>query len=456
MEKTEINSILSEFVGNSDEEKLKKIGLSFDLQELIEFYNCSNKDSLKSINAKKRIDTISPDILKEINDPVELFKLISKNSLRGLESFETDIITRITTLLSCKNSDQLLILHKNIFGGSVSDDGIQMLDFFENFIFKAVENDQRKSSFQFLLDVWKAMFKSRPNCVNVANLMPEALKNETDIKKLIKSDEETYNDWNGKKNEAHYFLWARIESLIFEYFSKTEDVEILDWYLRVSNKKETKSEIVKKMVVVANNELKKFSDIQSVFDYEELFSFDNFGDYNTCRDLRITFNSHVMRIVSDSLKKIKKAEDIYPLVLLLNSSHTKNDFYNSKRLIVNRWIVLSRSYFKKNLDLTIALDWFNQSKTLIEHDYMNGHDYVNSWVNILAKLIPISNNKKTLASISNISWLKELKTSAEERVLFIISNMKEPDEFFAESIKNNKFFGDKELFIKKAKEFVNN
>ena len=461
MKQETINAVLNKSIQNSEEEKIKRLKSSFDLDKLMGKYypNCN---SLQSKTAKERIEEISDEVIeKEIDayNRIRLFWKYPSWQFRGLETFKTKLLEKSKKLLTPLSIEDLLNMHNKLFGDRMLDDYGWIVDFFEDFIIKAVEKDERKTSFKFLLDVWKRTFKWLNGCVTIANMMPEALKNEDNIQQLIKYDEETFNGWNHKKHEAHRFIWQRIEELVLEKYVLTENEKLLSWYLRVTNLKSTAELIIAKLSTIADKKLKTFNTIDEAIDYEDFFEFPNHGKYRLGAPLRNTFEKEMNRIVEDTLKNIKKADEITSYAETISSRYTRCSYSETKTLIVKHWIKLAKVYFNTNQEITIAYDWFDICYKLKDQDYLEysySSQLVSAWSKILGELIPSSSDKdlKTLVTIYENAWLDSIKSNTGQKISELIQGLKKPNEFFINCLKNNNYFDNKELFIKKAKEFT--
>ena len=461
MKQDKINEILNKSIQNSEEEEIKRLKVSFDLDNLIDNYH-PNCDSLQSKTAKNRIEDVSDGIIEKEIDAYNLIRLFWKYpywQFRGLEKFKTNLLAKSKKLLTSLSIESLLNMHNKLFGRQMLDDYGWIVDFFEEFIIKAVEKDERKTSLRFLLDVWKVTFKWLDGCVTIANMMPEALKNEDNIEQLIKYDNETQNGWNGKKNEAHRFIWQRVEDVILEKYLLSDDEKILSRYLIVTNSKSTAVLIIAKLSTIADKKLETFNSINEVIDYEDLFEFPNHGDYPLGTPLRNTFEKEMNRIVKDILINIKKADEVTIYAKIMPARYTRCSYDEAKTLIVKHWIKLSEIYFDTNQKITRAYDWFEICYKLKDQNYSE-HSYssqlVSAWSKILGKLIPLSSNNdlKTLVKIYENAWLDSIKSTTGQKINELIQGLKEPSEFFINCLKNNNYFDNKEVFINKAKEFT--
>jgi hypothetical protein len=308
----------------------------------------------------------------------------------------------------------------------------------EKRICEIVATDERRFSFPYLIKIWKPMRHELSNQEEIAKFMPAALALEKDFSTILSylTHDYVYTQYNHYENAAHGHVWQRINKMIKERILSETKIKNLEWYREMTNSRELISLADERLAEIASGKLAWVESLFEVIDYYREFS--RGADYSHTYKLQTAFGKRVDELVPRELKKFSCPEELWPYLKVEMFSH------QIKELVLDRFVELLPSYFEKNKSLRKAFEFYQIS-----------YNPPKILVTTVKERIAVEEDIKVIYDmLCNSQGLSYLEKELKPKFFELLAEMPKSTDWFLTCIKEKKFFGNEDLFYKKAKQFA--
>ncbi|MDB4984636.1 MAG: hypothetical protein JWM20_815 [Patescibacteria group bacterium] len=444
--------ILSKFIAekhsNSRQEKIARIRISTDLVEIRRYLYSDELDPDVRLEARRRTYEWIREILPTIEDTAYLANLYSKH-VWSVREIAAVVLGRMTELYAkVSDIEEMIRLKKELPTGFEGTTEYVMYPAIER-ICELIVNDDRRTSYPFLIKAWWAVLGSVP-FVNdkysgqIEKLLPEALASENDIKVLLDYRGNTFNSWNHTDHGAARAIDARINGIIEECLPNADSFEKVAYYKSTAKSNSLCLKAEDKMAELALSVITPMKSMDEVLESRLKIHFgsSSFGSTEAYKKAHEVFKAKIDELLPGFLSGFKSADQVYPYVKSM-----KFHFVGSApNLIESKFAELAPAYFQKDGTLEILLKWYGQ------HDTWEGANMKAILKGIAIEMIPKETNPESLMRISEND--KNVFPLAQARLAELLSQLSEPADWFLSCLQKKKFFGNEGLFYEKAKQFV--
>ncbi|MDB4984635.1 MAG: hypothetical protein JWM20_814 [Patescibacteria group bacterium] len=450
--KTRPKDVLDAFLQNkyleTDDGKIATINSTEDLALIGKFYNSAQYDSPVRKAAEERIGLIADGIFAGYSEFAAIMEWFHKNSwsLRNSSSLFGRFLKRLKVMCDSCESMETLIHYWDICDKHyVSEEAYGVYHVVEGRMIEAAKADPNRYSFEFLRKIWRSTGSGFPARNKIGELMPVALAFESDIKKLVKwmsavgTEEGVWSSWNHHDHNAYAAVRHRTCERVQELTNETDDVQMLDWYLRVVSGRKA----VEQLVITRIGELviPPIKDIPSISKLKEYYGTLPWDARKYGLIIR-AFQERFEQLLSKRLKCINDAEKVYPyLDFQFGDSLRPNE--TSQKMIRERFIKLLPKFCRKKPDVAKVFKW---------HQYQYGMR--RTLRPFIIEMVPSEKNIEAIANAMGKYGNEELESHFKVRLAELLTDLTEPSDWFLACLKEKKFFGNEELFTQKAKEFA--
>ena len=177
-----------------------------------------------------------------------------------------------------------------------------------------------------------------------------------------------------------------------------------------------------------------------------------FALHNWCcnyPNTRKVFKDRMAAVLPMLLSGISVATEVYPYIEMIGRYSDFDERYlggwdtcTLARLCIDRFVELAPPFFTENPDLVLALNWYRYTTSPTVSETMEP---------ICRRLIAMQTDPQILV---NVQEREPFFSFAQKRFGILLQQMKASTSWFEEYISKKFFFGNKEIFLLKAKEFV--
>lgn len=438
---TTTQSTLQLFLESEDRQtltyRLDAIAKSEDIDSLMSYALSLDRVIVRAAN--QRIDMVLPPILRECSDHTYPIQLLKKIYMHGeLSKHIERIVLRVIELYAQVSTLEEMSAMKST---------ISKFDFIEdrNRIFfvladdrmaELVENDPRNTSFDFLYHAWRMFAPSIGYARRVEALMPAALEKETDIPLLGKLHKESFRgSWDHWNHDCARHLARRINYLIeLKLPTLTDITAIEDMHWRAMSDA-TREKVDLRAVAIIENDLLT-ADFKSAVEYKNKHKY--LLDLQKFRNSRHCLMQRIHSLCVLEMQKYGNALDLYEFIM---DFKTENLWY----YCCSYFETLVPKYFEENPDLLTAITWLKQYN-------------LKSLREVVAKLISSEVNPATVILVleyyGDNSTATDITSVGQERLRNCIQALTEPQTWFLNCLEQKKFYGCRDAFVAKTKEFV--
>lgn len=476
-----MDALLEEDQANSNETHLKIIKTTKDLM-ILGKYCLWNSDFSQEVKktAHLRLEN-DMDALLQDEDDVDTLVNLYDSLYWCLDKHRNRIANRLRVLFQdCQTLEEFepIFEKKSEMNLWQDQDNPCIYPAFDERMAELVCTDPRSNSFLFLLKHIKGLSYSKEPRSRVARLMPAALKKQYDLEKIhgffsSVNEPTTHNDWNGWSNEESEAVRSRIVEIVKERVPKCATFEDLKDLCRYASYHTRVNTFVNSHTYLPEKRNKDRAELFHLLDeqsekivsretsevkMEHFYPF--IAIYAPSRALSLggkrlpgvesIFSEKIAFFLNRDIPNMKSMKD-YSLYLheLCGEDRFSRRFPNELKILVDA-ILLQVSGVRKTL--------FSLSEIL--YCYQLSQD--KRFAQVILDRIPLETDPQNLVCFdtdieydffSSIREKYDFWELAKSRLREQISKLSKPTEFFLECIEKKKFFGFKEVFIDKVKEF---
>jgi hypothetical protein len=431
--------ILSGFIKQEEENSLPKmlvvISTCNDMARLRRFtYSHNHSEIVKA--AEKRLETEGQNILNSIDSIEDLAILFQKENFWNTH-WHKPIVERVKTL--CGNIttiEELFSIRKNIPHGS-TECTMQVDYAIEECIIERVVRDERRLQFQFLLDTWKRLtvYSSK----KIEPLLSDALEFEKDPKKLHEWHEKAFRGWDHNNHGMGAALRKRMNEVIERLLPIEGDPYMIKKYGQYTYSTKLMPLIDKRLAKIVRIMIARMDLDQLISYYEKL----NFGYYDEkYPKTKKEINEQIGQVLPSALPSITSATAMYGYLKKLG--YRIYHYQYGKPAVIRFKELLYADIESNNINLDKITEWYSDMHA------------APSFKNILEEGVILLINKETepsrLEQYIN-KFNKDVSSQIKNQIGSLVSKMKSANNWFKKCIKERTFFDQKDIFLKKAKEF---
>ncbi len=448
-----VSNTLISFI-NDEDDFIKGIKEETNLGKLTRFLEHNDVDQ----DRKEKIRTFTREYLNEHMD-----RLLSLNSdLIGLGKLYSNsywlcervlgpkIITRMREICRTKSLEELLKIREKFFSGCSTR---PFVDIIEESIIEQLKKDPRSDTFSFLIDIWKKFMDHicvgdgpTQGALNVEKLAQEIIAVEKDLDNL--------KSWSGdcelrnhrSTNTIRREITARKKELITVLLPTSDEATQIYSYFSGSFSDTFNLKIDRRLAEVIMSDIATMG-FDGLFEYRKKFGLHPW--FCKCPDTRKVFADRMDEILPKTITAFSSATQAYEHIKLVAEFYEFDnrfmhgyDGFPKLLPIIERCIELTPIFFKTNPDLRQALIWYRYSRSEKIQKAMEP---------IIGSII---NEEQSAEVLRNVEKNEPFLKLAEERFGILLRRLKAPTTWFEKYIENKSFFGNKEIFLMKAKEFV--
>ena len=323
---------------------------------------------------------------------------------------------------------------------SVSQYTVKILYPVSNRICELLATDERRHSFEFLWFVWLRMPFIDYYQNIVSDLMPAALLLEKDLVKLYEHFNKARTNYHGFKNKPRRLVGNRIVGALDEQVPSMEDISRLSWYHEDISEScvETRGKIQLRIRQLIEPRLASLTTVRQVLKYRKEVTL-QYKDKGTAgSQAKEAFNEKLEKLFPKFLKMFKTASR------LRGWAEHEGCFW----ACADRFLELVPAYFKANPCLQTCVEWYDRYKHRDATD--KGRCVFDP---IMQRLIKRERRPEVLLGVKS-NLCDDHLALAQHRFAVLVGRMTRPNQWFLSCIKTETFWGEKELFLRKAKEFV--
>lgn len=405
-----LKSFLTEEHERSEEHILEKIRNSKDLAALHLYTYTEYSEPIRNA-AKIRISENTADILSEITDIGLIVTMY----------VETYWISKQKQLFLARTRELIALygtidsLPWDVFKKlSITSHTVEIIIPFRERLVFLLQSDNRRTSFEFLLRQWYRVSHTSKQAEDVAKYMPEALKQEDNIRNLLNWTQPStekitaFNCWNHNDNQPSQMIWQRIIELLPKKIASATDKESLSFYYWIADVHLKDGIQYKTNARIRYSEL-VLADIQ-VLDMKGVL------EYRATVGRRISvariIAARMHELVPAVLSSLNSPADVFPLISELEFVYKELPEIN---LPLQHFEELLPAFCKSNTDLSTVLQWYQTVKSQTLHDH-------------ILDLLKVESNPEVIILVSEKDT--DLVAAAKERLSEIILALKTPSNFF--------------------------
>ena len=383
-------------------------------------------------------DEVLDERLPLITDILILAGLYVKTYWHGMHGEKfikrvKELFSEITTIDAA--IEQKKLMHDNF---SIGQYTVGIVSPANSRICELLATDERRHSFEFLWFVWCRIDLIDYYKDIVAAMMPAALLLEKDLAKLYEYFNKAHTNYYGFDNKPRGLVGDRIIEVLEEQIPSMESISGLSkCYEGVSESRvATRGKIQVRIRQLIEPRLAKLTTVRQVLAlWKEVSA--------QCKG---SADKQAEQIVGEKLEKL------FPKFLkTFKTASRLRDWTERNGCLLmseDRFLELVPDYFKADPCLQTCIEWYDRYRHRDTAD--KGHRVFDP---IMQRLIKHERNPRVLLETKG-----KLRNShsvlAQQRFAVLVERMTRPNQWFLSCIKTETFGGQKELFLRKAQEFV--